>query len=172
MDNIKEKTIEGNVGLVEEKQTRIVLQDDELEEKTVPARTNKGRQVRKLDPSLVEKARSIYIATDKSMDSIALELGINRHTLYKYSREEKWALLKQNPEFQSWSRELVDELYTSINFFTDSKNILHSLLLREENQNPKDVKLLIEAFKIADERTTNLRLLRENMNKDTDTYEE
>lgn len=135
--------------------------------------TNTGRQIRKLDPSLVNKARSIYITTEKSMDQIALELGINKFTLYRYSRKEKWALLKQNPEFNSWSRELVDEVYTSINFFSDAKNVLHNLLMQEQFQNPKDIKMMVEAFKVADERTTNLRLLKENVNKDEDdTYEE
>lgn len=171
--DIKEEKITTAVGLNIDKPKVVIQQKEQVEDSNEYVSPNLGKQVRRLDPNLVDKARSIYIATEKSMDQIALELNINKHTLYRYSRTEKWALLKQNPEFSNWSRELVDELYTSINFFTDAKNIMHNLLLREEYQNPKDIKGLVEAFKVADERTTNLRLLKENMNKgDSEGYEE
>lgn len=175
--DIKEDKITVATGLntkkVEVELEPVEYEEDDDETESNYKAPNTGRQLRRVDQNLIDKARALYISTEKSIDQISLEVNVNKHTLHRYSRIEKWSLLKQNPEFNSWSRELVDEVYSSINFFTDSKNIMHSLLLREEYQNPKDIKVLVEAFKMADERTTNLRLLRENMNKgDSENYEE
>ena len=152
----------------EEKVEEVVLlqaDDDTNEEKQLVRKSLKGKSKQMTDVDTLNRARSLYITTDMSIPAIAEQLGISKHTLAKYCQSEKWSLLKQNPEFQDWSLEMVNEIYSRINFYNDSQKILHDLLLREEFQTPKDIKMIVEAYRAADERTVSLRLLRENGNK-------
>lgn len=139
--------------------------EEPQEERVLVKKTTKGKAKNLTDVDTLNRARSLYITTDMSLPLIAEQLGISKYTLQKYCQREKWSLLKQNPEFNDWSVEMVDEIYTRIEFYNDAQKLLHDLLLREENQTPKDVKAIIEAYKITDERTISLRLLRENGNK-------
>lgn len=128
------------------------------------AKAGKGRK--KVDEELLLTARSLYITTEMSIPAVAKQVGINESTLYEYSRKEKWNLLKVNPDEVDRNRALADEIYATINFMDDAKKILHQLLNQKEYQTPKDVKILVEAFRMADDRTTQLRLIRENVKGD------
>lgn len=128
-------------------------------------RSLKGKQKNMTDVDTLNRARSMYITTDMSIPMIAEQLGISKYTLSKYCQSEKWSLLKQNPEFKDWSLEVVNEIYDRITFYNDAQKLLHDLMLREEYQTPKDIKMIIEAYKVADERTMALRLIRENGDK-------
>ena len=143
-----------------------VLESEEVEEAVIdPKRPEPGKQRRALDTDIVARARSLYITTDMSINAISEQLGVNRHTLARYCQNEKWSLLKQNPDFEDWSLEVVNEIYDKIDFYNDSQKLLHRLLLDENYQTPKDIKMIVEAYRAADERTTALRLLKENGNK-------
>lgn len=151
----------------EERVEEVTLLDVEEDnsEKQLVRKSLKGKSKQMTDVETLNRARSLYITTDMSIPAIAEQLGISKHTLAKYCQSEKWSLLKQNPEFKDWSLEMVDEIYNRIDFYNDSQKILHDLLLREEYQTPKDIKMIVEAYRVADERTVSLRLLRENGNK-------
>lgn len=147
-----------------EEVTLLDVEEDNSERQLV-RKSLKGKSKQMTDVETLNRARSLYITTDMSIPAIAEQLGISKHTLAKYCQSEKWSLLKQNPEFKDWSLEMVDEIYNRIDFYNDSQKILHDLLLREEYQTPKDIKMIVEAYRVADERTVSLRLLRENGNK-------
>lgn len=158
---MEEKKIDTKVSLclndnVEEIQEAVVV--------TTPRKKGVGRD--KVDTEKLKIARSLYISTDMSLKEIADKVGIKEQTLSKYSSKEAWSMLKVNPEFEVFSRELVDSIYVSLDFFDDAKDILHSTLKKKEFQTPKDIKMIVEAFKVADERTNALRLLKENANRD------
>jgi predicted DNA-binding protein YlxM (UPF0122 family) len=158
---VEEKKIDTKVSLclndnVEEIQEAVVV--------TTPRKKGVGRD--KVDTEKLKIARSLYISTDMSLKEIADKVGIKEQTLSKYSSKEAWSMLKVNPEFEVFSRELVDSIYVSLDFFDDAKDILHSTLKKKEFQTPKDIKMIVEAFKVADERTNALRLLKENANRD------
>lgn len=151
----------------EERVEEIALLDieEDTTEKPLVRKSLKGKSKQMTDVETLNRARSLYITTDMSIPAIAEQLGISKHTLAKYCQSEKWSLLKQNPEFKDWSLEMVDEIYNRIDFYNDAQKILHDLMLREEYQTPKDIKMIVEAYRVADERTVSLRLLRENGNK-------
>lgn len=151
----------------EERVEEVALLDieEDTNERQLVRKSLKGKSKQMTDVETLNRARSLYITTDMSIPAIAEQLGISKHTLAKYCQSEKWSLLKQNPEFKDWSLEMVDEIYNRIDFYNDAQKILHDLMLREEYQTPKDIKMIVEAYRVADERTVSLRLLRENGNK-------
>lgn len=153
---MEEKKIEQEVCLFDE------------EQETLPIKKT-TKQKRQIDTDLIARARSMYITTDLSINSIAEQLGINKFTLQKYCQNEKWSLLKQKPEFSDWSLEIVNEIYEKIDFYADAQKLLHNLMLDVSYQTPKDIKLIVDAFKVADERMTALRLIKENGNKENGT---
>lgn len=102
-------------------------------------------------------ARRMYITTNKSIATIANELGLSKFALQKKAQKEKWTLLKQNPDMIAWSDEAIEEIYNSVNFYDDAKSILHDMLFQGEFQNPSDLKKIVEAFKMSDEKTTQYR---------------
>ena len=158
---MEEKKIDTKVSLclnnnAEEIQEAVVV--------TTPRKKGVGRD--KVDTEKLKIARSLYISTDMSLKEIADKVGMKEQTLSKYSSKEAWSMLKVNPEFEVFSRELVDSIYVSLDFFDDAKDILHTTLKKKEFQTPKDIKMIVEAFKVADERTSALRLLKENANRD------
>lgn len=57
----------------------------------------------------------------------------------------------------AWSDEAIEEIYNSVNFYDDAKSILHDMLFQGEFQNPSDLKKIVEAFKMSDEKTTQYR---------------
>lgn len=156
---MEEKRIEDVVEIIDDNQ------DDVIEETSTYVSPLKGKQRNRIDPEKIDKARSLYITTDMSIGVIAEQLGLNKYTLQKFCQDEKWSLLKQNPKFDDWSLEVVNEIYDKLDFYSDTQKLLHSMLLNEMYQTPKDVKMLVEAYKTADERTTALRLLKENANR-------
>lgn len=151
----------------EERVEEVALLDieEDTSERQLVRKSLKGKSKQMTDVETLNRARSLYITTDMSIPAIAEQLGISKHTLAKYCQSEKWSLLKQNPEFKDWSLEMVDEIYNRIDFYNDAQKVLHDLMLREEYQTPKDIKMIVEAYRVADERTVSLRLLRENGNK-------
>ena len=159
---MEEKKIEDIVEIIDDN-------DEELKTKTTYVSPLKGKQRNRIDPEKIDRARSMYITTDLSINSIADQLGLNKYSLQKFCQDEKWSLLKQNPQFEDWSLEVVNEIYDKLDFYNDTQKLLHKMLLDEMYQTPKDVKMLVEAFKTADERTTALRLLKENANRQNGT---
>lgn len=105
----------------------------------------------------INLARRLYITTNQSLVEIALDLGLSKYTLQKISQKEKWTLLKQNPDFNTWSDEALSEVYTSMDFYDEVKIRLTEMLYAEQWQNPSDFKKIVESFRLADEKTTQLR---------------
>ena len=70
---------------------------------------------------------------------------------------------------EEYAAKTINEIYDKLDFYNDTQKLLHKMLLDESYQTPKDVKMLVEAFKTADERTTALRLLKENANRQNGT---
>lgn len=159
---MEEKRIEDIVEIIDD-------DNEEVENKTTYVSPLKGKQRNRIDPEKIDRARSMYITTDLSINSIADQLGLNKYSLQKFCQDEKWSLLKQNPQFEDWSLEVVNEIYDKLDFYNDTQKLLHRMLLDEMYQTPKDVKMLVEAYKTADERTTALRLLKENANRQNGT---
>lgn len=159
---MEEKKIEDIVEIIDD-------DNEEVENKTIYVSPLKGKQRNRIDPEKIDRARSMYITTDLSINSIADQLGLNKYSLQKFCQDEKWSLLKQNPQFEDWSLEVVNEIYDKLDFYNDTQKLLHKMLLDEMYQTPKDVKMLVEAYKTADERTTALRLLKENANRQNGT---
>ncbi len=159
---MEEKRIEDVVEIIDDN-------EENLDNKTTYVSPLKGKQRNRIDPEKIDRARSMYITTDLSINSIAEQLGLNKYSLQKFCQDEKWSLLKQNPQFEDWSLEVVNEIYDKLDFYNDTQKLLHKMLLDESYQTPKDVKMLVEAFKTADERTTALRLLKENANRQNGT---
>ena len=96
-------------------------------------------------------------------------IGINKEVRRAYGFDEIALApgdFTVNPDEVDRNRALADEIYATINFMDDAKKILHQLLNQKEYQTPKDVKILVEAFRMADDRTTQLRLIRENVKGD------
>ncbi|MGL6099637.1 MAG: hypothetical protein ACRC0G_08415, partial [Fusobacteriaceae bacterium] len=115
-----------------------------------------------LDPTVVSRARALYIAGNMSLPKVAKELGVSEHTLDTYRKKEKWTIYRSNPELIEWAEEMFSDVYENIGFYDRAKEVLVSMLEVDAFQSPKDVKAIIESFKIAEERTTSLRLIREN----------
>ncbi len=162
---MKETRIEDEVTIEEVEPVQIA----ELSSYEHQPKDNGGYSRLKIDQDVVARARALYITTDMSVAAIASQLKMNKHTLQRYCQNEKWSLLKQNPQFEDWSLEIVNEIYDKIDFYNDTQKLLHRLLLDENYQTPKDIKMIVEAYKVADERTTALRLIRENGNKTNGT---
>ena len=162
---MKETRIEDEVTIEEVEPVQIA----ELSSYEHQPKDNGGYLRLKIDKDEVARARALYITTDMSVAAIASQLKMNKHTLQRYCQNEKWSLLKQNPQFEDWSLEIVNEIYDKIDFYNDTQKLLHRLLLDENYQTPKDIKMIVEAYKVADERTTALRLIRENGNKTNGT---
>lgn len=115
------------------------------------------------DPEVISRARALYIAQNMSLTQISKSLGISEHTIADYCKKEKWTLYRSNPDLVEWSAEMFDDIYNNIGFYDRAKEVLSGMLEVEAFQSPKDVKAIIESFKIAEERTTSLRLIRENV---------
>ncbi|MGL5594101.1 MAG: hypothetical protein ACRDDH_09220 [Cetobacterium sp.] len=116
-----------------------------------------------MDPDIVSRARALYISQNMSLPKIATALGVSEHTLADYCKKEKWTLYRSNPDLVEWSAEMFDDIYNNIGFYDRAKEVLAGMLEVDAFQSPKDVKAIIESFKIAEERTTSLRLIRENV---------
>ena len=159
---MEEKKIEDIVEIIDD-------DNEKAESKTTYVSPLKGKQRNRIDPEKIDRARSMYITTDLSISAIADQLGLNKYSLQKFCQDEKWSLLKQNPQFEDWSLEVVNEIYDKLDFYNDTQKLLHKMLLDEMYQTPKDVKMLVEAYKTADERTNALRLLKENANRQNGT---
>ena len=129
----------------------------------------KGKPTKKGEGDKIALARALYISTDMSIPAVARQIGVSEETLYKHSAKGKWSLLKVNPEFQEWSLQLVNEIYESIDFYEKAKDSIGQMLGMAEYFNPKDVKVIVEAYRLAEDRTTSLRLIKENGNKENGT---
>ncbi|MGL4970546.1 MAG: terminase gpP N-terminus-related DNA-binding protein [Cetobacterium sp.] len=115
-----------------------------------------------VDPKIISKARALYISANMSIPKIAKEVGVSEHTIADYCKKEKWTLYRSAPDLMEWSEEMFDDIYGNITFYDRAKEVLVSMLEVEAFQSPKDIKAIIESFRIAEERTTSLRLVREN----------
>lgn len=114
------------------------------------------------DQGMIAKARALYISQNMSLAKVAIAVGMSEHTLADYCKKEKWTLYRTNPDMVEWSTEMFSDIYDNIGFYDRAKTVLIEMLEVEAFQSPKDVKAIIESFRIAEERTTSLRLIREN----------
>lgn len=115
-----------------------------------------------IDPALVSKARAMYISGNMSLAKVSSALGVSENTLKDYCKREKWTLYRTSPDLMEWSEEMFDDIYGNVNFYDRAKEVLAGMIEVDAFQSPKDVKAIIESYKIAEERTTSLRLIREN----------
>lgn len=129
----------------------------------VPTHSAPKKKSNTMDPDIISRARALYIAQNMSLPKIASSLGVSEHTLADYCKKERWTLYRSNPDLVEWSAEMFDDIYDNISFYDRAKEVLASMLEVDAFQSPKDVKAIIESFKIAEERTTSLRLIRENV---------
>lgn len=148
---MSEKIVKSDFTLIDDEEIVISNENDEPKVTVLPPSTIN------LSDDKTNIARRMYITTDKSIATIANELGLSKFALQKKAQKEKWTLLKQNPDTIAWSDEAIEEIYNSVNFYDDAKAILHDMLFQGEFQNPSDLKKIVEAFKMSDEKTTQYR---------------
>lgn len=101
----------------------------------------------------IEEAREIYCTTDLSLQDIAEELGINVNTLYKYSTQEKWVLLKESKvrdAIQYRNQILLDRKLKDIKFYETIMNKCSELV--EQVEVGKELKELTATFILAEDR--------------------
>lgn len=116
-----------------------------------------------LDRSIINRARALYLLNDSwSIKDVAENLGISEFTLQDYCTREKWNLYKRGKDLVGWTEATFDTIYSDLDFYESAKEILKMMIKEDVNQNPKDMKTIIEAYKTTEERTTSLRLIREN----------
>lgn len=123
-------------------------------------KTFKPKQAQNALPNdIVSRARAMYIANDMSLTEVASSLGCSVRTLQRYCADQKWTIFKNNPNLLTYTEELFDEIYQNLNFYDMARAICSDMISLEMYQNPKDIKTIIEAFKMADERSTQLRII-------------
>lgn len=164
---MNEKMITKEVTVILDDNNDIIVPEETVGSKI--SKANKGKKKTKAESEKIALARSLYITTDLSIPAVAKQVGIEEGTLYKYSAEGKWSLLKVNPEQSEWGLQVVDTIYEAIDFYEKAKELLGKMLESKEFFNPKDIKLVIEGYRIAEDRTMALRLIKENGNRDNGT---
>ena len=74
----------------------------------------------------------------------------------------KWNILKRSADLQEFMIDVVNDIYGTIDVFEYIKHLSLTCLRRGEYQNPKDIAILTQTFKMANDEITKLRVANVN----------
>ena len=124
----------------------------------------------------IEEARNLYcFSEDLTLQEIADQLGINVNTLYKYSTQEKWVLLKESKikeSIQFRHQILTDRKLRDIAFYEQVMDKCESLV--EVADSGRELKELTSTFALAESKffllsRENIELIKEESSSTGDS---
>lgn len=110
----------------------------------------------------IRQARAEYITTDISLKDVATKYDISERKLKKHMSQGKWNILKRSADLQEFMIDVVNDIYGTIDVFEYIKHLSLTCLRRGEYQNPKDIAILTQTFKMANDEITKLRVANVN----------
>lgn len=110
----------------------------------------------------IRQARAEYITSDISLKDVATKYDISERKLRKHMSQGKWNILKRSADLQEFMIDVVNDIYGTIDVFEYIKHLSLTCLRRGEYQNPKDIAILTQTFKMANDEITKLRVANVN----------
>lgn len=111
----------------------------------------------------IDKARMMYLTTDKSITEVARELDMSPSTLYKWCSKENWVMFKTSSNKVEVSGVVFEEICSSIGFYNKVKKAIDNLI--EQTEDIHELKKCVETYKMAEERIKELMLFEEEDNQ-------